>query len=112
MVVLISRIGSFKISPICGAQRQGAWRALVDKVKGAKARGSLTTPVEELNYATYHLLALMKLRSYGAAGDELAAVGDLDSSHYRYEEYPSVYPDKSGIFFDSRGILCAETCCI
>lgn len=76
--------------------RQGAWRVLVDRVKGAKARGSLTTPVEELNYATYHLLALMKLRSYGAAADELAAVGDLDSTKYRYEEYPSVYPDKSG----------------
>lgn len=76
--------------------RQGAWRALVDKVKGAKAQGSLTTPVEELNYATYHLLALMKLRSYGAAADELAAVGDLNSKQYRYEEYPSVYPDKSG----------------
>lgn len=101
-------------------QRQGAWRTLVDKVKGAKARGSLTTPVEELNYSTYHLLALMKLRSYGAAADELAAVGDLDATQYRYEEYPSVYPDKSGnlfIFFyfsyvDSRNVPFADGCWI
>ena len=80
-------------------QRQGAWRAVIDKVKAAKQRGALTTPVEELNFATYHLLALMKLRSYGAAADELAAVGDLDATHYRYEQYPSVYPDKSGMLF-------------
>lgn len=77
-------------------QRQGAWRTLVDKVKAAKKRGSLTTPVQELNFATYHLLALMKLRNYGAAVDELAALGDLDAPHYSYDEYPSVYPGKSG----------------
>lgn len=69
----------------------------MDKVRGAKKLGVLTTPLDELNYATYHLLALMKLRSYGAAADELAAVGDLDAAQYRYEEYPSVYPDKSGM---------------
>lgn len=80
-------------------QRQGAWRGLVDKVKAAKQRGILTTPVEEFNYATYHLLALMKLRSYGAAADELAAVGDLNAAHYRYEEYPSVYAGKLGMLF-------------
>lgn len=88
--------GSSELPSLRKLARQGAWRTLVDKVKGAKARGSLTTPVEELNYSTYHLLALMKLRSYGAAADELAAVGDLDATQYRYEEYPSVYPDKSG----------------
>lgn len=78
-------------------QRQGAWRTLVDKVKAAKKRGSLTTPVQELNFATYYLLALMKLRNYGAAVDELAALGDLDAPHYSYDEYPSVYPGKSGL---------------
>lgn len=78
-------------------QRQGAWRTLIDKVKAAKKRGSLTTPVQELNFATYHLLALMKLRNYGAAVDELAALGDLDAPHYSYDEYPSVYPGKSGL---------------
>ncbi|KAG0565064.1 hypothetical protein KC19_8G160700 [Ceratodon purpureus] len=88
--------GSSELSSLRKLARQGAWRALVDKVKAAKQRGVLTTPVEELNYATYHLLALMKLRSYGAAADELVAVGNLDATQYRYEEYPSVYPDKSG----------------
>ncbi|XP_024356584.1 uncharacterized protein [Physcomitrium patens] len=88
--------GSSDISSLRKLARQGAWRALLDKVRGAKKLGVLTTPLDELNYATYHLLALMKLRSYGAAADELAAVGDLDAAQYRYEEYPSVYPDKSG----------------
>jgi hypothetical protein len=36
------------------------------------------------------------------SGDELAAMDD----HCRYEEYPSVYPDKSGVLFflNSRNI--------
>jgi len=85
-----------EVSSLRKLARQGAWRTLVDKVKAAKKRGSLTTPVQELNFATYHLLALMKLRNYGAAVDELAALGDLDAPHYSYDEYPSVYPGKSG----------------
>jgi hypothetical protein len=93
-------------------QRQGTWKAVVDKVKAAKLRGALTTPVEELNYATYHILALMKLRRYGDAVDEFAAVGDLDAMHYRYEEYPSVYPDKSGmlLYLNSRIFSNTESC--
>lgn len=88
--------GTPDVSSLRKLARQGAWRALVDKVKGAKKQGVLTTPVDELNYATYHLLALIKLRNYGAAASELAAVGDLDATQYCYEEYPSVYPGKSG----------------
>ncbi|CAK9256119.1 unnamed protein product [Sphagnum jensenii] len=76
--------------------RQGAWRTLVEKVKDAKKRGALAMPDEEVTYGTYHLLALMKLRSYGAAADELAALGDLDSPHYQYEQHPLLYPGKSG----------------
>lgn len=65
-------------------------------MKAAKKRGALATPDEELTYGTYHLLALMKLRSFGAAADELAALGDLDSPNYQYDQYPSLYPGKSG----------------
>jgi hypothetical protein len=68
----------------------------VEKVKDAKKRGALAMPDEEVTYGTYHLLALMKLRSYGAAADELAALGDLDSPHYQYEQHPLLYPGKSG----------------
>jgi Flp pilus assembly protein TadD len=76
--------------------RQGAWRTLVEKVKDAKKRGALAMPDEEVTYGTYHLLALMKLRSYGAAADELVVLGDLDSPHYQYEQHPLLYPGKSG----------------
>jgi hypothetical protein len=34
---------------------------------------------------TYHVLALTKLRMYGAAADELRGLGDLDASKYKHD---------------------------
>ncbi|CAI5496043.1 unnamed protein product [Closterium sp. Naga37s-1] len=49
-------------------KRQGSWRAIVDKVvEGYKLAGL----AQQLALRGYHVLALMKLRMYGAAAEEL-----------------------------------------
>lgn len=78
-------------------QRQGFWRAIADKVKEAKKRSMLHFPDEQLVYSTYHVLALMKLRSYAVAAEELAAIGDLKSKKFRYEHHGDMYPGKTGV---------------
>ncbi|BBN17989.1 hypothetical protein Mp_7g18580 [Marchantia polymorpha subsp. ruderalis] len=86
-------------SDLAGLQqlmRQGFWRAIADKVKEAKKRSMLHFPDEQLVYSTYHVLALMKLRSYAVAAEELAAIGDLKSKKFRYEHHGDMYPGKTG----------------
>ncbi|CAI7775739.1 unnamed protein product [Closterium sp. NIES-54] len=71
--------------------RQGSWRAIVDKVvEGYKLAGL----VQQLALRGYHVLALMKLRMYGAAAEELTLLGNLDSPQYRYEAHPGMYPGR------------------
>ncbi|CAI5956014.1 unnamed protein product [Closterium sp. NIES-64] len=75
------------------ARRQGSWRAIVDKVvEGYKLAGL----AQQLALRGYHVLALMKLRMYGAAAEELTLLGNLDSPQYRYEAHPGMYPGRKG----------------
>jgi len=76
--------------------RQGLWKLLIERVKDAQLRGCLASPDQEIAYGTYHLLALMKLKDFRAAAQEIAAFGELDSPHYRFENHPKLYPEKSG----------------
>ncbi|CAI5495563.1 unnamed protein product [Closterium sp. Naga37s-1] len=74
-------------------ERQGSWRAIVDKVvEGYKLAGL----AQQLALRGYHVLALMKLRMYGAAAEELTLLGNLDSPQYRYEAHPGMYPGRKG----------------
>ncbi|KAL3679197.1 hypothetical protein R1sor_022153 [Riccia sorocarpa] len=76
--------------------RQGSWRAIADKVKEVKKRSMLRFPDEQIVYSTFHVLALMKLRSYELAAEELKAIGDLNSKNFRFEHHGDIYPGKSG----------------
>eukprot|EP00850_Spirogloea_muscicola_P011205 SM000068S20637 [mRNA] locus=s68:636132:639679:- [translate_table: standard] len=98
---VIRRLSSQDVpSSVDGLQtlaEQGSWRAIVEKVKEGKTTGpNLQPPHEQLVYSAYHVLALVKLRMYGAAADELQAQGDLGSTKYSYESWPSSYPTKQG----------------
>lgn len=73
--------------------RQGSWRAIVEKVKAARKGLSLE---HHLAFQAYHILSLIKLRMYGAAADELRALGSLESPQYRYESHPQLFLDKTG----------------
>lgn len=84
-------------SSLAGLQalaRRGSWRAVLDRARAG--RQSAGTPEEQLAYATLHVLALMKLRMYGAAADELRDVGDLSAAHLRYEAHPREFPGRTG----------------
>ncbi|GBG82201.1 hypothetical protein CBR_g34484 [Chara braunii] len=76
--------------------RQGSWRGIVEKVKEAHKFLMFHPPDEALAFSAYHVLALMKLRMFGAAADELRSLGDLDDPKYRYESYPEIYHGKRG----------------
>ena len=67
----------------------------MDKVdEGYKQAGAGLAP--QLSMRAYHVLALMKLRQYGAAAEELALLGSLNAPHYRYEAHPGMYPGQRG----------------
>eukprot|EP00850_Spirogloea_muscicola_P022846 SM000314S12190 [mRNA] locus=s314:71966:75505:- [translate_table: standard] len=98
---VIRRLSSQDVpSSVDGLQalaEQGSWRAIIEKIKEVKSTGpNLQPPHEQLLYTAYHVLALVKLRMYGAAADELQAQGDLGSAKYSYESWPSSYPSKQG----------------
>ncbi|CAI5468401.1 unnamed protein product [Closterium sp. Yama58-4] len=83
--------------------RQGSWRAIVDKVvEGYKLAGL----AQQLALRGYHVLALMKLRMYGAAAEELMLLGNLDSPQYRYEAHPGMYPGRKGEHPDVTWLPC------
>ncbi|KAL5556393.1 hypothetical protein UlMin_038629 [Ulmus minor] len=75
---------------------RGSWRSVIDKVGRARALSLLQKPHDHLTYLSYNVLALMKLRRFADASTELETLEDLDSSHYRYESFPNVYPNRSG----------------
>lgn len=87
---------SSDISSLQKLARQGSWRAIIEKVKETRKRDIVHSLDEQLSYTSHYVLALMKLRNYGAAADELAALGDLDSPKFRYEDTPTFQPEKSG----------------
>ena len=54
--------------------RQGSWRACVERAREILAT-STNASTDWLPVAAYHVLALTKLKSYGAASDELRKLG-------------------------------------
>lgn len=57
---------------------QGSWRAVAERTTAYK-----DAPMgDKLVGAAWHIFALTKLRQYGSAADELAALGSLDSPAY------------------------------
>ncbi|KAJ1378166.1 Tetratricopeptide-like helical domain superfamily [Sesbania bispinosa] len=75
---------------------RGAWRSIIDKVSRARALSLLHKPHDHLTYLAFNALAFTKLRRFNEASAELDSVEDLDSSHYRYETYPKIYPSRVG----------------
>ncbi|XP_010555359.1 PREDICTED: trafficking protein particle complex subunit 12-like [Tarenaya hassleriana] len=75
---------------------RGSWQAILDKVARARASSLLSKPHEHLTYLTFQVLALTKLRRSADAAQELDSLHDFDGSHYRYESYPEIYPDRAG----------------
>lgn len=75
---------------------RGSWRSVIDKVARARALSLLQHPHDHLTYLAYNVLALTKLRRFSEASSELDSMEDLNSSHYRYETYPKIYPNRFG----------------
>lgn len=75
---------------------RGSWRSILDKVARARAQSLLDKPHDHLVYFTYNVLALTKLRRFTEAAAEIDSLEDLNSSRYRYEAYPKVYPNRVG----------------
>ena len=57
---------------------QGSWRAIAQQTANFRRAG----PDALLQEAAWQVLALVKLRNFAAAAEELAALGDLDSPDY------------------------------
>ncbi|GMN33633.1 hypothetical protein TIFTF001_004263 [Ficus carica] len=75
---------------------RGSWRSVLDKVGRARALSLLQKPHDHLTYLSFNALALLKLRRFADAAAELDSLVDLDGSHYLYESYPNVYPNRTG----------------
>lgn len=75
-------------------QKQGSWRDILEKAKEGILHS--VNPIQKLAFTSYHVLALMKLRMYGGASDELAALGDFNSPDYQFESYPDQFSGKKG----------------
>ncbi|KAL2528208.1 Tetratricopeptide repeat (TPR)-like superfamily protein [Forsythia ovata] len=73
---------------------RGSWRTILDKVARARSLSLLNKPHEHLIYLTFNLLALIKLRRFSDAQQELQTLDDdLDSRQYLFESYPQQYPN-------------------
>lgn len=76
---------------------RGSWKTILEKVSAARSFSQLRYPHEHLVYLAFNAVALSKLRRYSDALDDIeSSLEDLDSSSYRYESYPSVYPNRTG----------------
>lgn len=75
---------------------RGAWRTVIDKVARSRSLSLLSKPHEHLIYLTFNLLALVKLRRFSEAQQELQSLeDDLDSDQYLFETYPDHYPNRA-----------------
>ncbi|GFQ04054.1 trafficking protein particle complex subunit 12 [Phtheirospermum japonicum] len=73
---------------------RGSWRTILDKVARSRSLSLLSKPHEHLIYLTFNLLALVKLRRFPDAQQELQTLDDdLDSKQYLFESYPDQYPN-------------------
>ncbi|KAF3441023.1 hypothetical protein FNV43_RR19309 [Rhamnella rubrinervis] len=87
---------SHELASLQDLATRGSWRSVVDKVSRARSLSLLQKPHDHLTYLSYNVLALTKLRRFAEASAELDSLEDLDSSHYQYESYPTVYPNRVG----------------
>ncbi|XP_051127296.1 uncharacterized protein LOC127248805 [Andrographis paniculata] len=84
-----------EISTLQDLACRGAWRTIVDKVARSRSLSLLSKPHEHLIYLTFNLLALVKLRRYSEAQQELQSLDDdLESSQYLFESYSDHYPNQ------------------
>lgn len=73
---------------------RGAWRTILDKVARSRSLSLLSKPHEHLIYLSFNVLALVKLRRYADAQQELETLDDdLESKQYLFESYPDHYPN-------------------
>ncbi|XP_077213007.1 tetratricopeptide repeat (TPR)-like superfamily protein [Tasmannia lanceolata] len=86
----------FEIDSLQDLAFRGSWRSILDKVARAHNLSLLKKPHEHLIYLSYKTLALIKLRKFSDAEVELESLEDFDSSRYRYESYPDLYPNRFG----------------
>lgn len=87
---------SHELSSLQDLATRGSWRSVVDKVSRARSLSLLQKPHDHLTYLSYNVLALTKLRRFAEASAELDSLEDLDGSHYQYQSYPHVYPNRLG----------------
>lgn len=87
---------SHELASLQDLATRGSWRSVVDKVSRARSLSLLEKPHDHLTYLSYNVLALTKLRRFTEASAELDSLEDLDGSHYQYESYPNVYPNRVG----------------
>ncbi|XP_023004025.1 trafficking protein particle complex subunit 12 [Cucurbita maxima] len=85
-----------ELSSLQDLATRGSWRSILDKVARARSLSLLQKPHDHLTYLSYNVLALVKLRRFAEGLAELDSLEDLDSSQYRYETYPIVYPNRTG----------------
>ncbi|KAI3834099.1 hypothetical protein MKW92_008827 [Papaver armeniacum] len=86
----------FEISSLQDLAFRGSWRSILDKISRSRKLSLLQKPHEHLIYLCYNVLALTKLRKFIEASEELDTLEDFESSQYKYETYPQVYPNRFG----------------
>ncbi|KAI3930647.1 hypothetical protein MKX01_037093 [Papaver californicum] len=86
----------FEISSLQDLAFRGSWRSILDKISRSRKLSLLQKPHEHLIYLCYNVLALTKLRKFVEASEELDTLEDFESSQYKYETYPQVYPNRFG----------------
>ncbi|KAL8476118.1 hypothetical protein ACS0TY_028691 [Phlomoides rotata] len=84
----------FELSNLQDLACRGAWRTILDKVARSRSHSLLSKPHEHLIYLTFNVLALVKLRRYSDAQQELQTLdGEFESKQYLFESYTDHYPD-------------------
>lgn len=83
----------------------GAWVALA---RLADRLAPTAEPAHALQIRFQKVTALLRVRNYRAAADELAALGDLDAPAYSFEAHPTLYPGQRGE--SSRAMLSLAGC--
>ncbi len=53
-------------------------------------------PHDRLQLRLCRMLALVKIRNYKSASDELELIGDFEAKENWYENYPELYPKMKG----------------
>ncbi|KAI3883645.1 hypothetical protein MKX03_016327 [Papaver bracteatum] len=86
----------FEISSLQDLAFRGSWRSILDKISRSRKLSLLQKPHEHLIYLCYNVLALTKLRKFIEASEELDTLEEFESSQYKYETYPQIYPNRFG----------------